>query len=107
MNNSKFFNFINFIFFFQFIKCVESLRRNQRFDIENYEQCVSKIQKYDDFLETNLEDLISQSQDLSIFEKVSTFHENDHHNDGASVSPHSQSKKRQSLFSLITSISSI
>ena len=58
---------------------------------------VNKTMKYEKFLNTNLEDLISQSQDVSLFDKASTINEVDKYSD-INVSPIPQQDNTQCCF---------
>lgn len=76
----------------ELITAVDAIKSGVTINENKLAVLVNKTMKYEKFLNTNLEDLISQSQDVSLFDKASTINEVDKYSD-INVSPIPQQDK--------------
>ena len=81
----------------ELISGIETLKSGVAINENKLAILVNKTMKYEKFLNTNLEDLISQSQDVSLFDKASTIHENDKYSE-LNISPITQQENTQCFF---------
>ena len=81
----------------ELITGVENLKSGAGINEKKLAVLVNKTMKYEKFLNTNLEDLISQSQDVSLFDKASTINENDKYSE-LNISPIPQQDNTQCIF---------
>jgi len=78
----------------ELITGVENLKGGTGINEKKFAVLVNKTMKYEKFLNTNLEDLISQSQDVSLFDKASTINDNDKYSE-LNISPIPQQDNTQ------------
>lgn len=84
----------------ELISGIESLKSGASINEKKLGVLISKTMKYEKFLNTNLEDLISQSQDVSLFDKASTINEVEKYSD-INISPIPQQENTQCPFSFL------
>lgn len=84
----------------EFIKSIDGLKNGGELNEKKIELLINKTYKYEKFLNTNIEELISQSQDVSIFEKASTINENDKYSE-LNISPIQNPKEQCNIYIFI------
>lgn len=83
----------------ELISGIESLKSGVDINDKKLSIIINKTLKYEKFLNTNLEDLISQSQDVSLFEKASTINENEKYSE-INISPIPQHENTQCFLNI-------
>lgn len=81
----------------ELISGIEGMKSGIEINENKFAIIVNKTLKYEKFLNTNLEDLISQSQDVSLFDKASTLNDNDKYSE-INIYPTPQQDNTQCIY---------